>query len=176
MRFTHTPMAGAYVIEPEPVTDERGFFARTWCAEEFRAHGLNANLSQCSISFTEQRGTIRGMHFQRKPHAEVKLVRCTAGAIYDVALDLRPRSVTYGKWFAVELTAANHLSYYIPEGFAHGLQTLTDNCEVLYQISTSYHKEYAMGVRWNDPAFSIEWPIAGAILSDRDNSWPDYKL
>ncbi len=175
MKFTATPLQGVYVIDPEPVTDERGFFARNWSVEEFREHGLATSLAQCSISFTAMRGTLRGLHFQKAPHAEVKLVRCTAGAIYDVALDLRPESATFCKWFAMELTAANRSSLYIPEGCAHGLQTLTDNCEVYYQISENYHSESAAGVRWDDPAFSIQWPIAKPMLSEHDRSWPDFK-
>lgn len=175
MIFRATPLPGVYVIELEPVKDERGFFARSWCAAEFRQHGLDDSLAQCNISFTPQKGTLRGMHFQAQPHAEVKLVRCTAGAIYDVALDLRPQSVACCKWFAVELTATNHLSLYLPRGVAHGLQTLTDNCEAYYQISESYHREFGSGVRWNDPAFSIKWPLESPRLSERDRTWPDYR-
>jgi dTDP-4-dehydrorhamnose 3,5-epimerase len=175
VKFTATPLPGTYVIDLEPAKDERGFFARQWCAEEFRQLGLNASLAQCSISFTTKKGTLRGMHFQAEPHAEAKLVRCTAGAIYDVALDLRPHSATRGEWFAVELTAANRSSLYVPEGVAHGFQALVDDCEVYYQISESYCREFASGVRWNDPAFSIRWPIAGPILSEHDSSWPDYQ-
>ncbi len=175
MKFTPTPLQGVFVIEPEPLRDERGFFARSWSADEFQEHGLSTSLRQCSISFTVHKGTLRGLHFQKEPYAEVKLVRCTAGAIYDVALDLRQGSATYCKWFALELTAANRSSLYIPEGFAHGLQALTENCEVYYQISESYHKESATGVRWNDSAFSIKWPFANPMLSERDRTWPDYK-
>ena len=176
MKFTPTPLLGAYVIDLEPVTDERGLFARAWSLEEFSGLGLNTSFSQCNISYTARKGTIRGMHFQKEPYVEAKLVRCTAGAIYDVAVDLRPQSATHGKWFAVELTAANRSALYIPEGFAQGLQTLTENCEVYYQISKSYCKESASGVRWNDPAFSIHWPIAAPMLSYRDRTWPDYSL
>jgi len=175
MKFSATPLHGVYVIDLEAAVDERGFFARNWGAEEFREKGLDASLSQCSISFATKRGTLRGLHFQKTPHAEAKLVRCTAGAIYDVALDLRPESATFCKWFATELTAANHSSLYIPEGFAHGQQALTDNCEVYYQISKNYHEESATGVRWNDPVFGISWPLADPILSERDRTWPDFK-
>jgi dTDP-4-dehydrorhamnose 3,5-epimerase len=174
MKFTATPLPGVHVIEPEPVKDERGFFARSWSAGEFGERGLHTSFEQCGISFTVKKGTLRGLHFQKPPHAEVKLVRCTAGAIYDVALDLRPESATFCKWFAVELTATNHSSLYIPEGCAHGLLTLTDNCEVYYQISARYHQASATGVRWNDPAFAITWPIADPMLSERDRMWPDF--
>lgn len=175
MKFTPTLLHGLYVIDPEPQSDERGFLARNWSVEEFREHGLRTALAQCCFSFTAKRGTLRGLHFQNAPYREAKLVRCTAGAVYDVAVDLRPDSTTYCRWFAMELTAANHSSLYIPEGFAHGLQALTDNCEVFYQISENYCQEYATGVRWNDSAFSIRWPIADPTLSDRDKTWPDYK-
>jgi dTDP-4-dehydrorhamnose 3,5-epimerase len=173
MKFTSVPLGGAHVVELEPVADERGFFARSWCAEEFRSYGLNPALAQCSLSFNKRKGTLRGMHYQAEPHAEVKLVRCTSGAIYDVILDLRPASPTYCKWFAIELTAANRKMLYIPEGIAHGFQTLADNTEVFYQISVSHHPESARGVRWNDPLFSIEWPVRDLILSERDRSFPD---
>jgi dTDP-4-dehydrorhamnose 3,5-epimerase len=175
MNFTATPLPGVYVVALEPVQDDRGFFARTWSAEEFGGRGLHTSFAQCGISFTAKKATLRGLHFQKPPHAEAKLVRCTAGAIYDVALDLRPESETFRKWFALELTGANHLSLYIPEGCAHGLLTLTDNCEVYYQISASYHQASATGVRWNDPAFAITWPITDPLLSERDRTWPDFK-
>jgi dTDP-4-dehydrorhamnose 3,5-epimerase len=174
MKFTSTPLSGAYIVEPERVADERGFFARSWCAEEFRSHGLSGSLTQCSISYNTKRGTLRGMHYQAQPHAEAKLVRCTAGAIYDVILDLRTGSPSNCKWFAVELTATNHTELYIPKGFAHGFQSLGDDSEVFYQISESYRSELSRGVRWNDPAFAIEWPIADPVLSERDRSLPDY--
>ena len=174
MKFLETPLPGAYLIEPEIVVDERGFFTRTWCAEEFRLHGLNSNLAQCSLSSNGRRGTLRGMHYQAEPYAEAKLVRCCAGAIYDVALDLRPLSLTYLKWFAAELTAANHRMLYVPEGVAHGFQTLAEASEVFYQISPAYRTEYARGVRWNDQRFGIDWPIRDPILSPRDRAFPDY--
>jgi dTDP-4-dehydrorhamnose 3,5-epimerase len=175
MKITHLPLSGAHLVELEPVADERGFFARTWCAEEFRTYGLNPTLAQCSISFNKRRGTLRGLHYQEEPHAEAKLVRCTAGAIQDVILDLRPASNSFGKWFAVELTSANRKMLYVPEGLAHGFQTLIDDTEVFYQISVNYHPESGRGVRWNDPLFGIEWPIQDPTISRRDQSFPDYK-
>ncbi len=173
MIFRPTKLPGVYVIEPERREDERGFFARVWCRDELAAHGLNPDLSQCSISFNRRRGTLRGMHWQAAPHAEAKLVRCTQGAIYDVALDLRPDSPTYRQWVGAELSAANRHALYIPEGCAHGFQTLTDDSEVLYLISTPYHADAARGARWDDPAFGIEWPAAAErVIAPRDRSWP----
>lgn len=174
MNFIETSLPGAYLIELERVPDERGFFARTWCTEEFRLRGLNSNLAQCSLSSNVRRGTLRGMHFQGEPYAEAKLVRCCAGAIYDVLLDLRPASSTYLKWFAAELTADNHRMLYVPEGLAHGFQTLVDSSEVCYQISHAYRAEFSRGVRWNDPCFGIEWPLPDPILSSRDRTFSDY--
>lgn len=175
MKFIETPLEGVYLIELEPVHDERGFFARTWCKEEFQEHGLNPNLAQCSLSFNKKKGTLRGMHYQCEPHQEAKLVRCCAGAIYDVVLDLRRGSQTFGKWFVAELSASDQKTLYIPEGCAHGFQSLEDESTVFYQISESYHPESARGVRWNDPLFSIKWPIATPILSERDRSFADYR-
>jgi dTDP-4-dehydrorhamnose 3,5-epimerase len=174
MKPIRLPLSGAYLIEPDLVLDERGFFARTWCAEQFRLLGLNEKLAQCSISSNTRRGTLRGMHFQAGPHAETKLVRCCSGAIYDVIVDLRPTSPTYCRWSAAELTSANHKMLYVPEGFAHGFQTLVDNTEVFYQISVAFQPEYARGVRWNDPLFGIEWPIPNPILSSRDSAFADH--
>jgi dTDP-4-dehydrorhamnose 3,5-epimerase len=174
MIFTATRIPGAFVIQPQRFEDDRGFFARTWCHREFEEHGLNPHLAQCSVSYNLRAGTLRGMHFQKAPHAEVKLVRCTAGAICDVILDLRRDSPAYLRWVAVELTAENRLALYIPEGVAHGFQTLVDRCEVFYQISEFYHPESASGVRWNDPAFGIRWPLPAPILSDKDACYPDY--
>ena len=176
MKFIDVPVAGAYVIEIQPIVDERGFFARTWCAQEFRRRGLNPNLVQCSISFNRRRGTLRGMHYQDQPHPEAKLVRCSSGAIYDVIVDLRPTSRTYCQWFAVELTGEDHKMIFVPEGFAHGFQTLADNTEVFYQISESYRPEWARGVRWNDPRFGIKWPIREMVISQRDRDFPDYAI
>lgn len=174
MIFTETKLAGAYIIEPERLEDERGFFARTWCQREFEVHGLNPRLVQCSISFNKKKGTLRGMHYQVAPHEEAKLVRCTSGAIYDVIIDLRLNSPTFKQWLAVELTADNRCMLYIPEGFAHGFQTLDHNTEVFYQMSEFYAGESANGVRWDDPAFGIEWTEDTRIISARDQEYPDF--
>jgi dTDP-4-dehydrorhamnose 3,5-epimerase len=176
MRFTETKLKGAFILEPEFLEDERGFFARTWCRHEFEASGLTTIFVQGNISFNHKRGTLRGMHYQVEPHAEAKLVRCTMGAIYDVILDLRSDSATFTQWLAVELTAENRRLLFIPEGLAHGFQTLEDNTEVLYQMSEFYHPECARGVRWNDEAFGIEWPIAEIIASRRDSEYPDFAI
>ncbi len=175
MQLRETIISGAFLIEPERREDERGFFARTWCRREFEQHGLDARLVQCSISYNRMAGTLRGMHFQREPHAEAKLVRCTTGAIHDVILDLRPSSPTYLSWISVELTASNRLALYVPAGLAHGFQTLVDDTEVFYQISEFYHPESADGVRWDDPAFRIRWPLPNPILSSKDKQYPDYR-
>lgn len=172
MKFNETIIQGAYVVSPEKLEDERGFFARTFCQKEFAAHSLNQNLVQCSVSFNRHRGTLRGMHYQSAPHEEAKLVRCTRGAIYDVILDLRAQSPTFGKWVAVTLSDDNRLMLYIPEGVAHGFQTLCAESEILYQISEFYAPADAHGVRWNDPAFAIEWPISNPIISARDEAYP----
>jgi dTDP-4-dehydrorhamnose 3,5-epimerase len=172
MRFNETKVAGAFLIEPEPVADERGFFARTWCRDELRDHGLNPELAQCSISFSHRKGTLRGLHYQVAPHQEVKLVRCTQGAIWDVALDLRPDSPTYRAWYGAELSAANRAMLYIPEGCAHGQLTLTDDAEVLYCISAPYAPEAARGVRYDDPAFGVEWPGEVVVINQRDRNYP----
>ena len=174
MKFSPTALAGACIIDIEPVPDERGFFARSWCREEFAKHGLNPDLAQCSISFNKKHGTLRGMHYQAKPHEETKVVRCTRGAIYDVIVDLRPESSTFRKWIAVELSADNRRMLYVPPGFAHGFQSLVDDTEVFYQISTFYHPESARGARWDDPAFGIEWPVTKQVISDKDRQYPDF--
>lgn len=172
MRLTETDLAGAWLVEPEPVADIRGFFARTFDAVEFARRGLRSTFPQCSVSYNARAGTLRGMHFQTAPHEEAKLVRCTAGAIFDVIVDLRVGSATRGRWLGVELTAENRRALYVPEGFAHGFQTLEDRSEVFYQISTAFVPEAAAGVRWDDPAFGIEWPVADSrILSDRDRGY-----
>jgi dTDP-4-dehydrorhamnose 3,5-epimerase len=168
MRFIPTHLAGAYLVEPEPVSDERGFFARTWCRNEFADKGLNPNLVQCNISYNKARGTLRGMHYQTAPHAEAKLVRCTQGSIYDVIVDLRNDSKTFTQWFGVELTAENRKALYVPEGFAHGFLTLQVDTEVLYQMSEFFHAECAVGVRWDDPVFAIQWPIDVKVIAKRD--------
>lgn len=174
MLFTPLSIPGSYVLDIEPVEDERGFFARTFCREEFLAHGLNPHVVQCSVSCSLRRGTLRGMHYQAAPHAETKLVRCTRGAIYDVQLDLRPASPTYLRWIAVELTAANRRTVYIPEGVAHGFQTLADDTEVVYQMSHPFAPAAARGVRWNDPTFAIHWPADVRTISTKDLAYPDY--
>lgn len=171
MKFIETKLAGAYIIELDLIKDTRGFFARSWCQEEFAKHGLNPNLVQCNISFNHQKSTLRGMHYQIKPHEEAKLVRCTQGKIYDVIIDLRTNSTTYKQWFGVELSAANRKMLYIPEGFAHGFQTLEDHSEVFYQMSNFYHPESARGIRWDDPEFAIKWEITDKIISDKDLSY-----
>jgi dTDP-4-dehydrorhamnose 3,5-epimerase len=172
--FTETALKGAFILALEKVKDERGFFARAWCQQEFAKHGLNPQLVQCNISFNRKRGTLRGMHYQAKPHEEVKLVRCTKGAIYDVIIDLRRNSSTFKQWAAFELTATNHWMLYVPEGCAHGFQTLEDRTEVFYQMSEFYAPAYSRGVRWDDPAFGIQWPLAERIISERDQSYPDF--
>ena len=175
MNFTETRLQGAFIIEPERREDARGFFARVFCVDEFGAHGLEINLVQCSISFNKQMGTLRGMHFQTFPHEEVRLVRCTTGAVYDVVVDLRPDSPTFKQWMAEVLTSENRRMMYVPRGFAHGFLTLENNCEVLYQMSEFYHNENAGGVRWNDPAFGIEWPAQVKLISERDRTFKDFK-
>jgi dTDP-4-dehydrorhamnose 3,5-epimerase len=174
VKFLETALKGAFIIEPERIEDERGFFARTFCRREFEARGLNPDLVQCSISFNHQRATLRGMHYQSAPHAEAKLVRCTRGAIYDVIIDLRPQSPTFRRWVAVDISAENHLMVYVPEGFAHGFQTLQAETEVSYYISEFYSPARARGVRWNDPAFAIGWPIADPVISVRDQTHPEF--
>ncbi len=172
MKFSSTRLPGVWVIDLEPRTDERGLFARTYCDEEFAAHGLNTRWPQANTSFTKRRGMIRGMHFQAEPHPEIKVVRCTAGAIQDVVVDVRSSSSTFGKWEAFELTAENRRSLYIPAGFAHGFQCLVDSCEVAYLMSDYYVAGLAGGVRWNDPAIGIEWPVAHSAVSARDAELP----
>ena len=177
MRFMPTSVDGAYVVELEPVGDERGLFARIWCEQEFADAGLTAHLSQCSISRNTHAATLRGMHYQLHPNEEAKLVRCTRGAIYDVVLDLRPESATYLAWHAAELSPENGAALFVPEGCAHGFQTLTDDSEVLYLISHPYAPKSATGVRWDDPAFGIEWPSAESrTMSEKDRAWPDYDV
>lgn len=174
MIFTETKIPGAFIIEPERREDDRGFFARTWCTREFEARGLNPRLVQCSISFNKKRGTLRGMHVQAPPHAEAKLVRCTMGAIHDVILDLRPHSPASKQYVAVVLSAENRTMIYLPEGVAHGFQTLEDRTEVFYQMSEFYAPGSERGVRWDDPAFGIPWPDADRTISERDRSYPDF--
>ena len=173
MRFVETKVDGAFLIEPEPIADERGFFARVFCREEFAANGLNPDLAQGNVSFNHAKGTLRGMHYQAAPHQEAKLVRCTRGAIWDVALDLRPGSPTYLAWDGYELSDANRSMLYVPEGCAHGFLTLTDGAEVTYQMSAPYAPAAARGARWDDPAFGIDWPGEVVVINQRDASYPD---
>ena len=172
MKFQESPLAGAYTIELDRLEDERGFFARSYSAEEFAARGLPAAMPQSSVSFNARRGTLRGLHYQAEPHAEDKLVRCTAGAVYDVIVDLRPDSPTARRWFGVELSAANHRSLFVPKGMAHGFMTLRDDTEVLYMISVPYAPGFERGLRWNDPAIGISWPTAPSVVSARDAAYP----
>jgi dTDP-4-dehydrorhamnose 3,5-epimerase len=171
--FTETQLKGAFTIELERIEDERGFFARTWCQHEAEAVGLKPRWVQCNLSFNRVKGTLRGMHYQAAPHAEAKLIRCTMGAIYDVIIDLRPESATCQQHIGIVLTAQNREMLYVPEGFAHGFLTLEDNTEVFYQMSEFYAPECARGVRWNDPAFGIQWPADVQVISDRDRSFAD---
>ncbi|MBZ0154772.1 MAG: dTDP-4-dehydrorhamnose 3,5-epimerase [Alphaproteobacteria bacterium] len=175
MIFRETKLKGAFIIEPERIRDERGYFARTWCRREFESRGLNPRLVQCNISYTRSRGTLRGMHYQEEPYGEAKLVRCIRGELYDVIIDLRPGSPTYREWLPVTLAEGNGRMLYIPEGFAHGFLTLQDNTEVFYQMSEFYRPEYARGVRWDDPAFGIRWPVEVKAISERDACYPDYE-
>lgn len=174
MIFKNLPLQGATLIELEPRSDERGFFARTFCAREFAKAGLNPTVVQCNVSFNGHKGTLRGMHYQLPPYQEAKLVRCATGAIFDVIIDLRRESPTFKQHLAVVLSADNRTALYVPPGFAHGFQTLQDNTEVLYQMSEYYKPEATAGVRWNDPAFGIEWPPDMRIISERDQRYPDY--
>jgi dTDP-4-dehydrorhamnose 3,5-epimerase len=171
MIFTPTPLPGALVVELQPHADERGFFARSYCAAEFAAQGLGPELRQCSVSFNARKGTLRGLHHQGAPYEEHKLVRCTAGAIFDVIVDIRDSSPTYRRWFGTELTGANHRAIFIPPGFAHGFVSLTDNAEVYYMISVAHAPQAGRGFRWNDPAFAIEWPVLPTVISSRDANY-----
>ena len=172
MIFHATGLDGAYLVEPERLSDERGFFARTWCAEEFARRGLDAGWSQCSTSFNRRRGTLRGLHYQAPPHAEAKLVRCTRGRVFDAIVDLRPASPTRNRWFAAELSADNGLAMYAPKGFAHGFQTLEDDSELFYQISAPFRPEAVRGLRWDDPAIDVKWPLPDPTISERDRALP----
>ncbi len=175
MRLTETKLAGVFLVDVEPVEDERGFFARTWCSDEMRAKGLNPVVTQTSYSQNRLRGTLRGMHYQRDPCGETKIVSCIRGRIWDVVLDLRRDSPTYCQWVGAELTDRNYRAFYIPPGCAHGMQTLEDDTVVAYKITPAYVATHAAGVRWNDPAFAIEWPLPDApTLSPRDRALPDF--
>jgi dTDP-4-dehydrorhamnose 3,5-epimerase len=175
MTFHETKLQGVYQIHLEPKADERGFFARSWCQREFEQHDLSSVTVQCSVAFNEKKGTLRGLHYQAEPHPESKLVRCTQGSIYDVVVDLRPASATFQKWIGVVLSAANRHMIFVPGGCGHGLLTLEDRTEVFYQMSEFYYPELSRGVRWNDPAFQIEWPTQPLIISDRDRTYRDFK-
>lgn len=172
LKFNATPLPDLYVVELEPFCDERGFFARSYCAREFSAQGVEFPVAQCNVSFNEKAGTLRGLHYQAAPHEEAKLVRCTRGALFDVAVDIRPASSTYRRWHAIELTPDNGRMLFIPAGFAHGFQTLQACTEISYVMSEFYYSESARGLRWNDPAFAIDWPIADPIISDKDRRTP----
>ena len=174
MIFTETPLHGAFIIDLERHEDERGFFARTFCRNEIEAHGLNISVTQCNISHSLRKGTLRGMHFQLPPMQEAKLVRCIRGALFDAIVDLRHDSPTFCQWTGVDLTADNGRSLYVPEGFAHGILTLTDNTELHYQISQFYDPDLGAGVRYDDPAFNIAWPIQPDVINERDRTWPDF--
>lgn len=175
--FRETKLKGAFVIDPERFDDERGFFARSFSEKEFESYGINTRMAECNISFSYKRYTIRGMHYQSALHAQAKLVRCTKGAIYDVIIDLRPESPTFKQWIGEELTAENRRMLYVPVGFAHGFQTLVDETEVFYQVSDFYARETEGGVRWNDPAFAIQWPATdGETINERDRTYPDFRL
>jgi dTDP-4-dehydrorhamnose 3,5-epimerase len=176
VRFIATPLEGAFVLEPEKLTDERGFFARVWCADELAARGLCESWLQSSISFNGKTGTLRGMHYQTPPHEETKLVTCTAGAVYDVIVDIRPTSATFREWFGIELAARNNLTLYVPAGVAHGFMTLEDDSVVQYHMSGRHEPGAARAVRWNDPAFGIHWPAEPTVMSDRDRSHPDFEV
>ena len=174
MKFTEMPIAGVILVELEPASDDRGFFARTYCREEFTRHGLDPEIAQCSMAFSAKAGTVRGMHYQRDPHGEVKLIRCTRGAVYDVVVDLRSDSSTFRRWYGVELSADNRRMLYIPRGIAHGYQSLQDGTEISYQMSTPYHPEAAAGVRWDDPAFGVIWPLEVTVIAERDRTYPNF--
>lgn len=176
MIFTETKLKGAYIIDLDRISDERGFFSRRWCAKEFALQRLNPSVVQVNIGHNIKKGTVRGMHFQIEPNAEVKLVYCSRGALYDVIIDLREESPTRGQWFGVELTADNARMLYVPEGFAHGYQTLEDETDLVYQTSQFYAKESATGVRFNDPTFGIAWPLPVSTISSGDQRWPDYHM
>lgn len=174
MIFEETKLKGAYLIKLEELTDNRGFFARSWCQREFERRGLTAYVAQANLSFNRKQGTLRGMHYQIVPYEEAKLVRCTRGAIYDVIIDLRPESATYRQWIGAELTDANRHMLFVPEGFAHGFQALADNTEVSYQVSQFYTPGAEQGARYDDPAFGISWPLDVTVISDKDANWPAY--
>ncbi len=175
MKFAETKLKGAFIVEIEKLTDARGFFARSWCEKEFDARGLTARVMQANVSFNRKKTTLRGMHYQIAPYQESKLIRCTRGAIYDVIIDLRPASPTYKQWMGVELTADNYRLLFVPEDFAHGFITLMDNTEITYQVSQFYTPGSEKGIRYDDPAFNIQWPLEVSVISDKDRTWPDFE-
>lgn len=174
MKFIETDLKGAFVIQFEPLKDERGFFSRSFCREEFERHGLNPHVAQCNTSWNRRRGTLRGFHYQKPPKAEAKLIRCIHGSLYDVIIDLRPASKTYHKWFSVELSRKNYQMLYVPEEFAQAIQTLEDDTEIFYQVSQSYAPDCERGIRWDDPFFKIPWALPPSVISERDKNLPDY--
>lgn len=174
MKFIETKLPGVFEIQLEPKSDERGYFARAWCRKEFESHGLSSDIAQSNTSFNLKKGTLRGVHFQQEPNAEIKLVRCTRGSIFDVVLDLRPASPTFKKWISLTLSTSSQNMVYIPEGCAHGFLTMEDNTEVFYQMSEFYSAESARGVRWDDPAFNIQWPEEVVVISERDRTYPNF--
>lgn len=175
MKFTETKLAGAYIIDLNKIEDDRGFFARTFCTQELEDHNLIPEVKQANMSWNEKSGTMRGMHYQVDPYQETKLVRCVRGALYDVIIDLRADSPTYGEWIGVELTADNRRALFVPRDFAHGFVTLEDNTDAFYMVSQSYVPNAESGIRWNDPKFAIDWPIQPSLVSDKDANWEDYK-
>lgn len=175
MIFSETKFKGAFIIELEKQEDERGFFARTWDKKKFEEHGLNSKLTQCNVSFNKKRGTLRGMHYQISPYEEAKLIRCTKGRIFDAIIDLRPESTTFKQWLGNEISDKDYKMLYVPEGFAHGFQTLEDNTEVFYQMSETYMPDYARGISWDDDTFRIKWPISPIIISKKDCIYPSFK-
>ncbi len=174
MKFRETELSGAYIIDIEPFEDDRGLFARTWCQREFEAHGLSSSIVQANISQNRKRGTLRGLHWQRQPYAECKLLRCTEGSVYDVIVDLRPDSDTFRSWVGVELTEQNHRMLLVPENFAHGFQTLEDNSEIYYQVTQFYMPDSECGARYDDPAFAIDWPLDVTAISEKDAGWTPF--
>ena len=175
MKFRETTIAGAWLVQPEPRVDSRGHFARLWCREEFARHNLRADFVQCNNSFSIETATLRGLHWQSAPHGEVKLVSCTRGRVFDAIVDVRPESPTFLKWFGVELSSDNRTMVYVPEGCAHGYLTLADNSEVVYPVTAAYDAAAERGLRWDDPAIGIAWPVQPLVISDKDRAWPNWK-
>jgi dTDP-4-dehydrorhamnose 3,5-epimerase len=176
MKFIETKLKGAFLVEIERLTDDRGFFGRSWCRKEFDDHGLNSRIVQANVSFNRKKGTLRGMHYQIAPFQESKLIRCTRGAIFDVIIDLRSDSPTYKQWTGVELTADNYTMFFVPEDFAHGFQTLADETEITYQVTQFYTPGSERGIRFDDRAFGIQWPLDVTVISDKDRTWPDFEV